>query len=53
MLVGCLIYISHTRPDISFAVNMVSRCIYDLRESYMDVVCHILRYLKSVLGDPY
>jgi hypothetical protein len=28
-LVGRLIYLSHTRPDICFAVSVVSRYMYD------------------------
>jgi hypothetical protein len=47
-LVGSLIYLSHTRPDISFAVSVVSRYMHDLREGHMDAVYQILRYLKSV-----
>jgi Reverse transcriptase (RNA-dependent DNA polymerase) len=37
-LVGRLIYLSHNRPDISFAVNVVSRYMHDLREGHMNVV---------------
>jgi hypothetical protein len=49
-LVDCLIYLSRTRPDISFAVSMVSHYMHDPREGHMNVVCQILRYLKSALG---
>ncbi|KAJ9550922.1 hypothetical protein OSB04_014967 [Centaurea solstitialis] len=49
-LVGRLIYLSHTRPDISFAVSVVSRYMHDPRKSHMDAVYHILRYLKSAPG---
>jgi Reverse transcriptase (RNA-dependent DNA polymerase) len=49
-LVDRLIYLSHTRPDISFAVSVVSRYIHDPREGHMDVVYQILRYLKSAPG---
>jgi Reverse transcriptase (RNA-dependent DNA polymerase) len=37
-LVGRLIYLSHTRPDISFAVSVVSRYMHDPREGHMDAV---------------
>jgi hypothetical protein len=40
----------HTRPDISFAVSMVSRYMHDPRKDHMDVVFHILMYLKSASG---
>jgi Reverse transcriptase (RNA-dependent DNA polymerase) len=46
-LIGRLIYLCHTRPDISFAVNVVSRYMHDPRKGHMDTVYHILRYLKS------
>jgi hypothetical protein len=49
-LVGRLIYLSHTRPDISFAVSVVSRYMHDPREGHMDAVYQILRYLKSAPG---
>jgi Reverse transcriptase (RNA-dependent DNA polymerase) len=46
-LVGRLIYLNHTRPDISFAVSVVSRYMHDPREGHMDAVYQILRYLKN------
>ncbi len=49
-LVGRLIYLSHTRPDIAYAVSVVSRFMHDPRSSHMDVVIRILRYLKSCPG---
>ena len=50
MLVGKLIYLSHTHPDITYAVNVVSQFMHDTRKLHMDVVERILRYLKSTLG---
>jgi hypothetical protein len=49
-LVGRLIYLSHTRPNISFAVSVVSRYMHDPREGHMDAVYQILRYLKNAPG---
>lgn len=49
-LVGRLIYLSHTRPDIAFAVSVVSQFMHDPRSVHMDVVTWILRYLKSCPG---
>ena len=46
-LVGHLIYLCHTRPDISYAVSVVSRYMHDPRTGHMDAVYRILRYLKS------
>jgi len=46
-LVGKLIYLSYTRPNITYAVNVVSQFMHDPRKLHMDVVERILRYLKS------
>jgi hypothetical protein len=46
-IVGKLIYLSHTRPDIAFAVSIVSQFMHDPRSSHMDAVTRILRYLKG------
>jgi hypothetical protein len=37
-LIDHLIYLSHTCADISFAVSVVSRYMYDPREGHMDAV---------------
>ena len=42
-----LIYQSHTRPDISYAVGVVSRFIHLPQLPHMDAVIRILRYLKG------
>jgi Reverse transcriptase (RNA-dependent DNA polymerase) len=49
-LLGKLIYLAHTRPDISYAVSVVSRYMYDPRVSHQEVVYQILRYLKGCPG---
>ena len=46
-LVGRLIYLCHTRPDITYAVSVVSRYMHDPRSGHMDAAYRILRYLKS------
>lgn len=46
-LVGKLIYLSHTRPDISFAVGMVSRYMSQPTEDHQEAVFRILQYLKQ------
>ena len=49
-LVGRLIYLSHTRPDIAYAVSVVSRYMHDPRSGHLDAVNRILRYLKNCPG---
>ena len=49
-LVRRLIYLCHTRPDISYAVSVVSRYMHDPRTGHMEAVYRILRYLKGTPG---
>jgi Reverse transcriptase (RNA-dependent DNA polymerase) len=49
-LVGKLIYLSHTRPDITYAVGIVSQYMHDPKEEHMDAVVRIIRYLKGTPG---
>ncbi|GFZ07004.1 hypothetical protein Acr_18g0011740 [Actinidia rufa] len=49
-LVGRLIYLTNTRPDLTFAVSIVSQFMHSPRTSHLDAVYHILRYLKSCPG---
>ncbi|XP_043710178.1 uncharacterized mitochondrial protein AtMg00810-like [Telopea speciosissima] len=46
-LVGRLIYLSHTRPDIAYAVGVISRFLHNPKTTYLGAVYRILRYLKS------
>ena len=49
-LVGRLIYLSHTRPDIAFAVSVVSQYMHSPKESHLEAMYKILRYLKGSPG---
>ena len=46
-LVGKLIYLTHTRPDIGFAMSMVSHYMNNPTERHKKVVLGILQYLKK------
>ncbi|XP_061348734.1 uncharacterized mitochondrial protein AtMg00810-like [Gastrolobium bilobum] len=49
-LVGKLIYLSHTRPDIAYSVSIVSRFMHSPSEEHMRVVYRILKYLRGSPG---
>ena len=49
-LVGKLIYLAHTRPDIGFTVSTVSQFMNNPNEEHMGAVHRILKYLKMTLG---
>ncbi|KAB1200448.1 hypothetical protein CJ030_MR0G007247 [Morella rubra] len=48
-LVGKLIYLSYTRPDIAFAVIVASQHMHSPKEIHLESVYKILRYLKGSL----
>ena len=48
-LVGGLRYLVHTRPDIAYAVGMVSRYMERPTTMHMNAVKRILRYIKGTL----
>jgi Reverse transcriptase (RNA-dependent DNA polymerase) len=50
MLVGKLIYLTVTRPDIAFAVSVVSQFMYAARTSHLSTIDRILIYLKGTPG---
>lgn len=49
-LVGKLIYLAHTRPDIAYAVSVVSQFMHNPKESHLQAVYRLLRYLKTTPG---
>jgi transposase InsO family protein len=49
-LVGKLIYLTITRPDISYAVSIVSQFMTHPRAPHMEAVIRILKYLKNAPG---
>ncbi|CAL1413972.1 unnamed protein product [Linum trigynum] len=48
-IVGSLIYLSATRPDISYAVQLVSQFMADPRTDHLAAVYRILRYLRGTM----
>ncbi len=48
-IVGSLIYMTITRPDLSYAVGMVSQFMQTPQKPHLDAVRRILRYIKHTL----
>eukprot|EP00253_Pinus_taeda_P006208 PITA_06208 len=46
---GKLLYLTHTRPDLSFAVGLVARFLQNPRESHWKAAKRILRYVRGTI----
>ncbi|GKD44061.1 hypothetical protein Tco_1268706, partial [Tanacetum coccineum] len=46
-VVGCLRYLLHTRPDLTYSVGVVSQYMQSPRESHARAIKQSLRYLKG------
>ncbi|XP_050160426.1 uncharacterized mitochondrial protein AtMg00810-like [Malus sylvestris] len=49
-MVGKLIYLTITRPDISYVVSLVSQFMHYPSMDHLKIVHHVLRYLKGSIG---
>ena len=49
-LVGKLIYLSHTRPDVAYAVGVVSQFMHAPQAAHWEAALRIVRYLKGTPG---
>ena len=49
-LIGKLLYLTITRPDLSYSVNRLSQFLAASRKPHLQVVFHILQYIKRTLG---
>ena len=49
-LVGSLMYLVNTRPDICFAVSTLGQFMCEPRRMHWMVAKHVLRYLRGTIG---
>ncbi|KAK1433672.1 hypothetical protein QVD17_10587 [Tagetes erecta] len=48
-MVGCLMYITNTRPDIQYVVSLLSRFMSNPNETHVAAAKRVLRYLQGTL----
>jgi hypothetical protein len=48
-IIGSLMYLTNTRPDICFAMNTVSQFLVEPRRVHLVAAKHVMRYLKGTL----
>ena len=49
-LIGCLMYLTATRPNITYAVSLLSRYMHCASEIHFKAAKRILRYIKGTIG---
>uniref|UniRef100_A0A803LXK8 Reverse transcriptase Ty1/copia-type domain-containing protein n=1 Tax=Chenopodium quinoa TaxID=63459 RepID=A0A803LXK8_CHEQI len=49
-IIGKLLYLNMTRPDISYVVQQLSQFLSAPRSSHLNTVVHVLKYLKGTLN---
>ncbi|KAG8481669.1 hypothetical protein CXB51_026598 [Gossypium anomalum] len=49
-LVGCLLYLTATRPDIMYSVSVLSRFMHCCNQQHLQAAKRVLRYIKGTLS---
>ena len=48
-MIGSLMYLTNTRPDICFVVNTPSQYLVEPRRVHLVAAKHVMRYLKGMI----
>ena len=48
-LIGSLMYLVHTRPDICYTVNALSQFMFDPKHIHWVAAKHVLRYVRGTI----
>ena len=49
-IIGSLMYLMNTRPDICFLVNTLSQYVVEPRHVHLVATKDVMRYLKGMIG---
>uniref|UniRef100_A0A3Q7GHU4 Reverse transcriptase Ty1/copia-type domain-containing protein n=1 Tax=Solanum lycopersicum TaxID=4081 RepID=A0A3Q7GHU4_SOLLC len=49
-LIGRLLYLTMTRPDLAFVVQMLSQFMHSPKTSHMEAVIRVVKYIKGTAG---
>ncbi|XP_038995017.1 uncharacterized mitochondrial protein AtMg00810-like [Hibiscus syriacus] len=49
-LIGILIYLTHTRPDIVYAVHFLSQFMHKPKQSHLEAALRVVKYIKKNPG---
>lgn len=49
-LIGCLLYLTVTRPDITYSVQILSQFLDSPKQSHYHAAMQVLRYIKNSPG---
>ncbi|RVX19850.1 Retrovirus-related Pol polyprotein from transposon RE1 [Vitis vinifera] len=49
-IIGKLLYLTITRPDLCYAMNHLSQFLAKPRVPHLQVVVHVLQYIKNTIG---
>lgn len=47
LLIGCLIYLTITRPELSYSVHILAQFMHAPRLDHWNAALHVVRYLKG------